>query len=294
MLKVVNILILLSLTGCLKLIKPGKGTNDTSLKRQVGSYVAQVPLDKDGFILSDKCDSLLFSGLLAAAAPELNVDLTAARDATGSWHRRPNQDCGPRYNNSRSSISRDMMVGVMWYAWRTKDLQLAEDLFASLNGYTLPGSGDFITRTLTPAMYKTLQLLIEKLGGAKAKFVIGGDALGKGDGFVAHLNVWHILLRGEIEGGIVEPHYNLLKHHAEREPMNPLYLAAWAKYSGGSYLPAIIRLKQMFGPELPTTDDWCSEWIIERDYDNKDWAPCSPHKQHTGAELITIYRLILE
>ena len=83
--------------------------------------------DSYGFLHVDRCDSTLWSGLLGAAG--VPVDLTAARDSSGAWYRRPLSyaecyDCG----GSKSTVSRDQLLGVLWWAWRSQRADVLLDL----------------------------------------------------------------------------------------------------------------------------------------------------------------------
>lgn len=72
------------------------------------------------------CDGLLWSSLAAfAGAP---VDLSLAEHYPGEWHRRPAPSC---WNNtdgdvgSKSTISRDMLQGLLLAIWETRNVQTA-------------------------------------------------------------------------------------------------------------------------------------------------------------------------
>ena len=45
---------------------------------------------------------------------------------------------------------------------------------------------------------------------------------------------------------------------------------------------------------LPSTKEHCDSWPVMRDYKQNDWGPCRPYKEHTGAELVVIYELIIK
>lgn len=72
------------------------------------------------------CDSLLWSGLAAyAGAP---VDLSLAEYYPGEWHRRPAPSCWTKADGdvgSKSTISKDMLQGLLLAIWETRDVQTA-------------------------------------------------------------------------------------------------------------------------------------------------------------------------
>ncbi len=259
--------------------------------------------DKYGFIMTDKCDALLFSGLLSAARPDLDIEITAARGKHDFWYRRPGHDCGPKFGNSNSTISRDMMIGLLWHLWRNKDLQTANELMLGLkkNLYWMKGQGNAGTLLWTPSLLNTLAQIILVLGGPEYRTeLLLPASFSKLDGYRAHLAVWHLHLRGEIFGNISEDDLNVLKYHVERNPKNPLFQAAYHKYTDGIQDTAILLLldsNEWPANKLPTTKEHCEEWPIQRDYTEKDWGPCPAHipfKEYSGAELITIYELFIK
>ena len=300
-------IILLLLVGCGYFKEPKEPTSTPNLGMldiKSKLYTKLVLLDHSdshGFIMTDKCDATLFSGLFAAAVPSLKIDIRAAanQDLT-QWYRRPNHDCGPEFNNSRSTISRDMILGVLWYMYKSKDLVAAEALMEQLvnNNYLLKGEGTVGELLMTPALLSTLAKIIEKLGGKTYNPEIDYVAVfSETTGYVAHLTVWHILLRGELFGKISESSFDILSYHRNRNPLNPLFQAAYHKYKDGNQTNAVNLLldnKEWPSNRLPTTSEHCSEWPIERDYTPNNWEACSPVKEHTGAELVIIYNLIIK
>ena len=299
------ILIVVSLIGCANPFIKKKETKQQNtlveLAEKSETYLDLIQYKKDqhGFIMTDKCDSLLFSALLSAAENG-KAYILAARDSTGAWHRRPNHDCSPTIGNSRSTISRDMILGLFWHLWRAKDLQTAIELMDDLrsNAYKLRGQGTLGELLVNPSMVSTLAHIILKLGGPRYPIELSARAdFGKQPGFIAHLTVWHILLRGEVWGELPQKHVDILSYHMQRQPMNPLFQAAYHKYSDGDQSAAVGLLldsEEWPAELLPTNQQHCSEWPIERDYTEKDWGPCAQQKHHTGAELPIIYELVIK
>jgi len=123
--------------------------------------------DQHGFVLTDHCDSTLFSGLLGASG--YRVDMTAAEVGPGHWLRRPTSypecwGCG----KSRSTISRDMLLGVYWWAWANKDRGVLERMWDyGVSHFWLMCRGRMfgMDTVMNPAMIATLAELIYRLGG---------------------------------------------------------------------------------------------------------------------------------
>mgnify|MGYP001615603093 CR=1 FL=1 len=241
----------------------------------------------------------MFSGLLSAARPDLNINIDAAKDENGAWYRRPGHDCGPAFNNSRSTISRDMVVGLLWHMWRNKDVKGATALLKDLKArtYWLRGEGTAGELLMTPALVNTLAEMVFRMGGTSYDTERAFPAIldDSGEGFIAHLTVLHLLLRGEILGGLFESDIKTLKSYMDKSPQNPLFVGAYHKYSDGNQSAMIDMLmdnSEWPNNSLPTTENHCSNWPVQRVYDEKNWGACSPTKEHTGAELVVIYSLI--
>lgn len=282
---------------------PKYNTDLSQLKEKAELYqqLLTTHQDSSGFILTDKCDSLLFSGLLSAAIPG-QVNLEAAYE-NGQWFRRPDKDCSPEIGNSRSTISRDMIIGVFYHLYYNRDLDLAIELMDNLksNNYLLKGQGSIGELLMTPTMLRTLAEIILYLGGPKYRFELNLPIyFSKDTGFVAHLNVWHIILRYKMNNNNLSNHeISVLEYHNQRQPLNPLFEAAYRKVIDLNYtnvLSLLVSSPNYPEDRLPTTLEICSPWVIERDYSEKDWAACpnETFKEHTGADLLVIYNLILK
>ena len=301
MMKILLVTLLLLLPGCLKLHKAKSSDRSNiyvELQNKADTYKDLIETDANGFIMTDKCDSLLFTGLLSAAGKK--ADIHAAQAADGSWHRRPGQDCGEAFGNSRSTISRDMIVGLMWHVWKHRDLDTANELMLQVKerAYRLKGQGTIGELLLTPAMITTLAHIIKKLGGPRYELELALPAAFSTAprGFVRHLSTWLLVLHAEVAGGMSSRELGILETYKKEEPKNPLFLAAYHRYKDGNQVYAVVRLldtKQWPANSLPTTDNHCSSWPIERDTASDNWKPCSPLREHTGAELPIIFNLLL-
>lgn len=255
--------------------------------------------DADGFIDTDHCDSLLFSGLYGAAGADVNIE--AARDATGKWHRRPlaHPECFPK--DSQSEISRDMYLGLLWYIWEYQRLDLAEDLFAygEENNWIM-GEG-LVSRTyFTPGLQATLAELIYRLGGEN-HYVYRStpQSYAKNDGFAAHLDALHILLRAKMMGEIEDKALEIVAYNYNRMPSNPLFAYAYHLYVDGdqTYTMGILLNEAYFPADrLPTTHDRCESWLSQRDV-GPDWEPCGldqSAKEHSGGDFLFVANLLLK
>jgi hypothetical protein len=230
--------------------------------------------DVHGFIDTAYCDSLLFSGLLAATS-DVSIDLLAARDADGRWHRRPAKDCYPAH--SKSSISRDMLLGVMAWAWHKERLDVLEDLwdYGETHSWVM-GEGDLTRTFFTPTMQTLLARQIHALGGSDyavrhLPILLDSNLTG----FQAHLSVIIVWLSGEAVGDISQSHLDLLSAQAARQPSNAFFSYLCAIYSHGnlSSTERTLMDTQLFPADrLPTSLDRKESWLWQRDAGD-DWSP---------------------
>lgn len=235
------------------------------------------------------CDSLLFTSLIEAARKDTNI-IDSFRNSDGQWFRRPSMDCYD-LGQSKSTISRDMFIGLAWYIWSHKRLDLAEQVIEYANDHSLRmGQGEASRIFFSPSIYATFLLLREHLGGDKAG-VRGRIPLvvpSEKTGFVAHLYVLHAMLRKELTGKFNE---DAAYEIAKQNPQNALFQLA----AGNEAKAADLLLNKDWWPDdrLPTSDDRCSPWIIQREYSDKNWKGCSEGKTHTGGDFLFTAWLLL-
>jgi len=249
--------------------------------------------DKDGFIETDETDSMLFSGLLASTGKYFNV--TAARDEKGLYHRRPLGK--PSMPDARSTFSRDMSVGLLWFFYGAKRADLAEAYMKALkeNNFIM-GDGDISRIYMTPGLQTTLADIIYALTGKSnirsriPQFWPTGLV-----GYELHLQILHILLIGEIHGAISPKMLDIVKYSHKHNDENPLFACAYALYVSGDTRDTLDLLEdKQYYPEdrLPTEKDRSSHWLPERDY-GMDYIP-DPRgtKVHSGGDFCFVARLI--
>jgi hypothetical protein len=252
--------------------------------------------DEFGFIDHKHCDSLLFTGLTYIDS-YFEVNIEAARDDNGQWYRRSTtKPCYP--TGSKSTISRDMFMGLLWHIWRNQRLDLAEDLYEyGVKNNWIMGEGDIGRIYFSPGLQGTLAEIIYQLGGENHLTVRSiPQVYSKNDGFAAHLDVLHILLRGELKGSVANSDLELLKYHRDRSPNNSLFQYAYHKYTDGDMDDAIVPLlKEKWFPadRLPSKSDRRESWLWQRD-EGEDWTPSeSSTEEHHGGDLLFVAYLIL-
>jgi len=244
--------------------------------------------DADGFINFQECDALLFSSLIGAGG--LPVSVEKARDTDGTWYRRPltYEPCFP--GNSASSISKDMFLGLFMFIWHNKRLELAEQIYSYGEAHNWKmGEGDFTRVHLSPGLQATLAEIIARLGGENHKLtraipVIFTDS---NRGFAAHLDVLHILLRGEMFGSVSADNLRIVESHLSRNVQNGFFAYVYHKFVDGNQSQAIgVLLDPGLFPNdrLPTNQDHKEPYLWQREFDD-DWQPSAdPLVEHAGAD----------
>lgn len=264
-------------------------------KYYIYSHFIKNKQDKDGFIVSDECDSLLFSGLVGCL-PDISVDIDAARGKEdGLWLRRPKDiPCYP--DHSASSISRDMLVGLAWYAYKNRRLDISEGVikYAFKHWFIMGEAKDWKTKIgrcfLTPGLLATFAWISYTLGGPSRPWLrwIPIWMSERADGYEAHIAVLHALLRRKLTWR--DDNKEMLKFHADRQPKNPLFL-----YAAGYDTEAMkVLLTRKWWPHdrLPSAKERKEQWLPQRDFSD-DWRPTKQDKVHPGGDFLFCAALIL-
>lgn len=287
------------------LIVPVSPMQKKALKNKIENYISIMEsdpfvFDKYGFIESEHCDALLFTGLIGAIGRR--VMILAARDNTGAWHRRSTDRlCYPAH--SKSSISRDMLLGLIWYIWRNKNLELANDLWDyGIKNSWIMGEGLPSRIYFTPGLQATLAEIIFKLGGKNHLLArsLPQTWTGSNTGYQAHLEILHIMLRGELYGYITSPMLKSLKDMGVslkgKNTLNTIALSRYTKRDLTPYHKTALNdvLSEQYWPNdrLPTESDRKTRWIPEMEIDGnlpgKDSA-----KEFSGGDLLFCANILL-
>lgn len=275
--------------------------------------------DDQGVLPQFKCDSLLFQSFYELATNG-DLDISIYEGGRGEWFRSPSHDCfyrdaagEPVRNGSKTTISRDMFLGLFMHIWFQKDLDKAEGILTyGRNAEPRFFMGDGInflereTRThLRPSIRGTLYHLIAALGGEdnprkNAPYLPSAAS----NGYQLHLMVTHTLLRGLILDGVSDKELNVLKKASDKQPNNAYYSAVYHLFADGNQDQAIqILLNEKLFPSdrLPSGQDRCSDYIFQRDYDrddsdpkNDDWKPCSDgsNETHPAVDFLWTFKVI--
>jgi hypothetical protein len=310
MLKLIPIILLLSCscgsTEAVPETRGGKGLGNErseleaklSLYRELAS--SNGVRNEHGFVA--KCDSLLFSSLSAAAGSD--VDISAAED-DGRWYRRTEKEC---YENERddlegpgshSDISKDMYLGVLWATWVDKDKGRLERMirYGKETDWKV-GRGPVGSTFITFNLRNTIATMLKALDG-EDHFVMRNYPMtwpSGLDGYQAHLQIIHILLRKKIDGSISKTMLKRIGEHYKRQPKNALFSFAYDCFHGGDFAGSIdVLLDEKYFPadRLPRVSDRSENYLWQRDYGD-DWKPGRNKKKHDGIDFEFLAFLILE
>lgn len=279
--------------------KPNPGVEDAALLAKYDLYLERQSDhdDENGFI-THECDDLLFSGLVGSLDCD-RLKIASARDPDGRWFRRPL----PEGRECQRETSRDMFYGVIAYAKNCGDIELLKQVRAygrehinAVGAWRMAPEGDG-RQLILPDQ----QALIGETIGS-----MGGEAGFEKDfprpvsdsvvGFNAHLQTLAILQYGKAKTGITTSDLAALRFQAKRQPRNPLFQAAVYRYSpdaaerDSSKTAALaMLLDESFFPaeNLPTSANYCTDWLTQRDDEPGDWTPCPEEgKTHTGGDFL--------
>jgi len=265
-----------------------------SVKEKKDNYIlwSHELRDSHGFLPG--CDSLLFTSLSAVGGSPVN--LFAARDG-GRWYRTPSRDCFSS-GRSGSTVSRDMLLGVLWYAYAKKDIGVVEDLFNFAKGHGFKiGDGDPARVYLTPNMKKLCTDIVDNLGGRNDRFfrqipMVFPSGL---KGYEAHLQILIILLKLHMDGHVSKTMADRIHEHAERNEFNSLFQLARALITDGNLYKCtelLIGLSQFPSDHLPDNTCRSTEYLWEREHD-ADWYGSDLHQEtYSGSDLIFAAGLI--
>lgn len=274
----------------------------TELKAKADKYceLAYPSYQQLGYVHS-KCDGSGFTSLHAVACNAVTpIDLSVFSDSQGKLYRDPKHECFLT-GESASESSKDMVLMRAIAAYIQKDKAWIDSFlqFAKYRNYVFCEAKNVETKIsrciLSPDLKNLLEGASKKLAGENPgepmeENVERGitDLLPINTGFQAHLEVLKIWLSGHVHGGITDYQKKILELQADRQPDNALFQAVYATYDDGNMANVIDQLKGMtdYFPDdrLPTSSEYCTGYLFQRDKDNKDWVPCSDGETHSGTD----------
>lgn len=292
-----SLLIFLLFSACgPKPIKPREVSPMEALDSRVSFYLSHYSelTEEHGFIDSKHCDSLTYSALAAASGAPVEVE--ASELSPGKWIRRP-VSLPPCWENGQdhgapSTISRDGILSVLWWAW-TKNKQTELDAlwkYASEHAGKM-GEGRLAgaDTLLNPNMWALLARLAPSSSPVSKQL---RPSFGPGaTGYQRQLQVLQIVLWAEVTGELTPDGVERLVENALEQPWNPLFSAAATRWAGIPFSEASIE--KWPSNRMPNSQDWCSEFVTMEDAGASGFMPC-PEETHTytGVELMLTSRIL--
>ena len=243
-----------------------------------------------------ECDGLLFNGFWATIGGKANILLAHDASDFGKWYRSPSHTCYPEH--SKSSISRDMFLGLSFWIYANRRLDLIEQIISygknhrDFLGQWIMGEGDISRTAIRSNFQGTLFEIMWQLGGhnsdARNNQQLWNPTI---KGYESHLQMMHIFLRQHL-GMTTQPYViEILKNQEKLHPRNALLKAILKKDQDAI---AILMDENLFpNDRLPSSSDRCGFYLWQRDGDSKDWLPCSENKVHSGLDFLIASAIIL-
>lgn len=251
-------------------------------------------LSKDFYLknkfVNNKCDGLLWTALHGIGCDYI-TSLDDFKNEENRWFRSPTHDCFK--NGSDSSISKDMFAGLILYSlyYDRKDYIQSIVDYGEKHNWIMGEAIDtptLISKCILPP--STILLLYHYLG--KIKFKLNSDyeiededvsGIAINVGYGAHLDMLRILRKYLVYKSIGAWDMYVLEEQAKRQPLNALYQAVYHMFKDGDMsLPQKLLLSDKYFPNdrLPTSNEYCTWYLYQRDAETDDWLPC-PHEGHT-------------
>lgn len=268
-------------------------TAELAMKRELYLQLITKHQGSAGFVQDHNCDGLLWNSL-AAVSGVGGINLHAAESVPGRWFRTPGQDCYP--DRSKSSISRDMILGLSVFSLFTKNQDIPRNLLAygEANDWVM-GEGVRTRTYLSPSMRRTIADILYFNGGEERKLLRKYPLLWfNNSGYQAHLDLLQALVRSEL-GPMPNAALSVLTKQYERNPNNAFTNYLYHKYTDGKFdeTVSILLNPQLFPPtRLPHTQDRCTDYLWQRD-PGPDWEPCTKNEEHPGIDFLFVSYLVL-
>lgn len=250
------------------------------------------------WILTDECDSLLFS-CLDAVGRNRPFDICQARVGKGLWLRRP-ACCG----ECSSTTSRDMQMGLLVYFLHFK----RADLLAELAHRCMHSWGKMGTETkrvpikvgpfsftlpetrvwYTPGLFVLLLACWAYVAGKPrlAKLLsFFPQAYSTAPGYVSHLTLLHLYLNRRIRGHLTKRELAICDSIATHMASSPLVAALQGK---GDRALKLMEARWPGGLPAPKTA-WSEPWVLQRSDNDEGLQPdptANPLEYHGDGDML--------
>lgn len=317
MLNALNMILCLSLfgaTGCGWFKTDNKPSTSDRIKALEDRDAKYCALSKPIYeayenTIEPACDAALFTGLHGLKCGYVTVSQFESVTEPGKLCRRPGCTCFPKQvglPSSDSGFSKDMATGMQVYLSAKPDKVFAQRIqdYGISKNWTVCNAetaADVLGKCLMSSKIVYRWAEIEKKGAAQE---LSGpedepkdDETGQGNkltgntDFRAHLDILSIVTEFQLYGGISDGSVKTIIDQSKREPNNLLYQAMASRFAGGNVGEVAEKLLAKFPSDrLPTSDDWCTPYLYQRDErggSNPDWLPCPERKEtHPGTDYL--------
>lgn len=271
----VGLLFVVLCSSCRPNVSRGSKNFDRSQleqKQKLYCELSKPMYDQAGYAVS-KCDGLLFTALHGLACDYVNLDHFEG-SVDGLWFRSPQHDCYiGKDNGAKSTISKDMFRGATLY-WLVKgDKQAAQRTYdyGKDNKWVMGEPKNLIGHVImTPTLRSVLRAILGKPFSTY-------PMVSSGKGYTSHLAAIRILTMGLAQGYVNNVRLNFLKKMIDRSPNNGLYHAIYNRFKDGDQSRAyelLMNEKTFPNDSLPTSKNYCTDYLYQREEAPKDWAPC--------------------
>ena len=284
------------LLNCSKPNKPVMSEQDIALanKRDLYCSLARPQVEARGSAVS-RCDGLLFSSLhnIACGYPALEPF-----EKNGQWFRDPAHACGPNGKDG-STISKDMVTGLLLYAANQKDAGLMERFinYGKAHDWEI-GAADDAVRIGTVIMSPNIVTLAYdvynySLGRSQRASLDEPATLRHGS--EEHLEILSTLTKHVVNKSLSNNSLETLEKAVRAQPQNALFSAALKLYQGGTdCVDRLLDVTHWPSDHLPTNANHCTPYLYERDNDaggrpdgkEPDWLSCDRPNEYDGTDFV--------
>ncbi|MFK7873072.1 MAG: hypothetical protein AB8C84_07865 [Oligoflexales bacterium] len=273
------------------------------LRRKRTLYMSKFKKDDFGWIRDTKCDGLLFNAI--ASLSGVNIPMIKARNKEKRWFRHASQNCYSS-GGAKSSISRDMLLGLLLWIYSEKKNDILNELIQygshhkNPEGIWVMGEGDIYAVGVNERLQKTF-FMMQNFFSRTPFPSEDGHSWFFHYGYEGHLEVLHMLLRISMRRGFYQKESDLIQEYVSSSPNNALFGFVSHLISDGDFSSIAGLLSDDFFPQdrLPSTRDRCSFYLWERRHHeengllSQDWAPCpQQEKVFSGIDFLFIVHLL--
>lgn len=267
---------------------PEDKTLQLTKKYELYQRLFEAVSDKNGFIATEHCDSLMYSSL---ANP--NINLQAAEIEPGKWLRRPTDypECFSS-GESKSNISRDGLVGVIYRSLKNKDVAMLKRMWDYGQSHNwVMGQDGWQHSVFTPDYIALLAQALYKTSDGKYDYIARVFTFPKMvpalPGYTSQLQAIYIKLKDELYNT-----YNgdIARKLFDQNKINPLL----AIIADDKEAATDLLLQTWPEDRLPTSHDWCADWLLDQASNGNGRNPClNEDVTHSGGDFLFVTRLVL-